>query len=477
MKVLLINAPHAIPKMYGLKKPISNLVYKQLGIGYIVAGLEAKDHRVLYLDSQAKGMDIDDVISFVKKESPELVGIPCFILGRHQVYELVKQLKKHFARLPIVLGGPQVTLFVERVFEECPEVEMALRGEADFSMAELASCIEKNEPVNTVPGIVLRNPDATIAYGPPPETRMNLDEIPFPARHVYENHLYNPMPMILSLPDMKTEQVITSRGCDWGRCRFCYQSNPNMPCYRRRSPENVIAEIRHLVKEEYVEFIVFTDDDFLRDESWIHRFCELYKREGFRFKWNAIGRVNTVSQDMLQKVAKVGCVHITYGLETGNQETLNLICKGTTLDQARNAVKWAHDAGMLVRGYIIFGLPRETPEMAKKTVDFVIDLDIDYVTFAPYHVLEGTALETIALQEGHCINHDNVSCQIPSYLPNTYTDSEQLKNVIHEAYTRFYFRPRYILKALWWAKNPLLWPSYISKIWVGLQITFLSNKG
>jgi len=477
MKVVLINAPHAIPKMYGLKKkPISTLVYKQLGIGYIAAGLELRGHDVVYLDSQARGMNAAEVLEFVQQESPGLVGIPCFVLGRAQVYELVRQIKKMFPNLPIVLGGPQITIFAERVFEECPEMDMALCGEAEYSMAELASRIEHGEPVDSVPGIVLRDNGNVLRHGPPPVIKENLDEIPFPARHVYETHLYNPMPMILSMPDMRTEQVITSRGCDWGRCRFCYQSNPNMPCYRRRSPENVIAEIRKLVDEHGVEFIVFTDDDFLRDESWIGRFCDLYEQERFSFKWNAIGRVNTVSPNMLSRVAKSGCVHITYGLETGNQETLNLIKKGTTLAQARDAVKWAHEAGMLVRAYIIFGLPRETPEMAKKTVQFVIDLDIDYVTFAPYHVLEGTALEQIAREEGHCICHDNVSCQLPSYIPNTYEGVEQLNGVIRDAYKRFYFRPRYIAKALWWAKNPLLWPSYLSKIWVGLQITFWSNR-
>lgn len=476
MKVLLINAPHAIQNMYGLKKHIPNLVYKQLGISYIAAGLEKKNHTVHYLDSQARQMSMSEVMAFIQQESPDLVGLPCYVLGRSQVYELVKQIKEQHPQLPVVVGGPHLTLFADRVFEECPEIDMALCGEADFSLASLVDAIERGESTKEIPGIVYRDEQGMITHGPPPEITMDMDSIPFPARHVYEAELYNPMPMMLSMPAMRSEQVITSRGCDWGKCRFCYQSSHNMPCYRRRSPENVIAELRALVDEYAVGFIVFTDDDFLRDEPWITHFCDLYDREKFSFKWNAIGRVNTVTPTMLKRVAQSGCVHVTYGLETGNQETLNLIRKGTTLAQAHTGVKWAHEAGLLVRAYIIFGLPRETPEMAEKSLQFVIDLDVDYVSFAPYHVLEGTSLEKIALEEGTCVAHDNLNCQLPSYLPNTYEGVEHLNMSIRTAYRKFYLRPRYMLKALWWAKDPRLWLTYLGKIWVGLQITFLGNR-
>jgi len=249
-----------------------------------------------------------------------------------------------------------------------------------------------------------------------------------------------------------------------------------MPCYRRRTPENVIEELKELATKHGIEFIAFLDDDFLRDEAWIERFCDLYDEAGLFLKWKAIGRVNTVTRSMLHRASKSGCVHVTYGLESGNQETLNLIRKGTTLEQARDAVKWSHEAGMIVRGYIIFGLPGETPEMAEKSLQFAIELDLDYVSFAPYHVTEGTALEEMALQEGQRIIHDNLNLQQPSYVPNTYEDVAHLNKMIRMAYRKFYFRPRYIMKALWAVKNPRIWPTLASRLWVGLQIAFLSNK-
>lgn len=446
------------------------LVYKHLGVGYIAAGLQEKGHAVTYLDCAALGIDIEQALDFVKQESPDLVGLSCFVHGRFMVYELTKRIKALFPELPVVVGGPQVTLFAERVFEECPEISLALCGEADFSFAELATLLEQGQSIDAVPGIVRRDEDGNLIKGPPPEIVQDLDTIPFLARNVYERRLYNPMPMILSLPHMYAEQVITSRGCHWGRCRFCYQSNPNMPCYRRRSPENVIAELRRLVDEYQVEFIIFNDDDFLRDEAWIARFCELYDQEGFSFKWNALARVDTMTPTIVSQVGKHGCVHVTLGIESGNQETLNLIRKGTTLQQARDAVKWCHESGMVVRGNIIIGLPRETPEMVEKSIAFSIELNADYMGFVPYHVEEGTALEEIALQEGHRIPHDNLSLQTPSYVPDTFKDAEEINMMLKKAFQRFYFRPRYILRMLWSVRNPRLWPSLITRLIIGFQI-------
>jgi hypothetical protein len=88
----------------------------------------------------------------------------------------------------------------------------------------------------------------------------------------------------------------------------------------------------------------------------------------------------------------------------------------------------------------------------------------------------GTALEEIALQEGHCVEHDNLDLQMPSYIPDTYESVEQLNQAIHNAYRRYYIRPRYILRVLWSARNPKVWPALMSRVLVGLQIVFLSNR-
>lgn len=470
MKVVLINAPFDIPKMFGFKRRTKRLVYQQLGIGYIAAGLEKEGHQVVFIDSQALQLDMDQTLSLLEQQSPDMVGIPCFALGRYIVYDLVNRIREQYPELPIVLGGPQVTAFTEQIFAECPNLEFALCGEADYSLAALATRIEAGAPMEDLPGLVINRPSGKLHFGAPPETITDLDALPFPARHIYQRDLYNPMPFMMSQPKMRTERVITSRGCNWAKCRFCYQSGGYAPRYRRRSAENVIAELRLLVDKYDAEFIFFTDDNFLRDMKWISRFCDLFDQEGFSLKWNAFGRADVVTLPMLQRVRRSGCVHVSFGFESGSQEMLDLLRKGTTLEQNRRAAQWAREAGLEVAGFMMFGLPRETPEMAEQTIRFAIELDVDYMMFAPYHVLEGTPLAEIALQEGRMMEHDNVKFLLPTYVPNTYQSAEQVNNMVRNAYWRFYFRPRYIIRALWRARKPAVFRNYLNKLWIGLQI-------
>ena len=472
MKVVLVDAPFDIPKIFGFKRPTKRLVYQPLGIGYLAAGLEQAGHQVSFIDCPALRLNIDEVLQKLEQESPDLVGIPCFVWGRSLVYELVKRISKVHPDLPVVLGGPQITAFAESVFKECPELSIALRGEADISFAEIASRLAHGEPIGDVPGIVLRGNSGDLFYGPPPHVIHDLDQIPFPARHIYQRELYSPMPFMISQPPIPAERLITSRGCHWARCRFCYQSSSSAPCYRRRSPENVVAEIRQLIHNLGAQFLFFTDDDFLRDASWIERFCDCFDKEGFSVKWSAFGRVDTVTESMLKRVAKSGCVHLSYGYESGNQETLDLLRKGTRLEQCRMATRWAKNAGIEVAGFMMFGLPRETPQMAENTIRFAIELDADYILFEPYHVLEGTPLAEIAMQEGRLVERSNENIMLPTYLPNTYESAEQLHKMVRKAYIHYYFRPKYILRALWRARRPGVCRNYVNKLWVGLQIIF-----
>ena len=472
----LLKFPKLSSRFDFFESAIPAITYKHLGLGYIAAGLKAANHKVSLIDGQALGISLEEVLEMLQKEMPDVVAIPNFIGGRLLVYELVKEIHEALPDVHVVLGGPQVTLYPHQVFKECPELTLGLCGEADFTMTDLVDCLEKGVSFDHIPGIVRRKNSGELIFGPPPETITDLDTIPFPDRELYDRRLYNPIPMMLTFPQMKAEQAITSRGCDWHSCRFCYQSIDQMPCYRRRSPENVIEELRRLVGNYGIEFVVFTDDSFLRDEPWIEHFCQLLDESDLDLKWSVIGRVNSVTPSMLRRIARSGCVHVAYGLESGNQETLDMLNKGTSLEQARDAVRWAHEAGLVVRGYIMFGLPRETLKMTRKTLRFVIDLDVDYITIAPYHILEGTPLEELALREGTVVCHDNVTVHMPSYIPDTYENGEQINRMIVKAYRRFYFRPRFIVRVLWKCRRPRMWPGLLAKVWVGLHIVFQKKE-
>ncbi|HEO72536.1 MAG TPA: radical SAM protein, partial [Candidatus Hydrogenedentes bacterium] len=162
---------------------------------------------------------------------------------------------------------------------------------------------------------------------------------------------------------------------------------------------------------------------------------------------------------------------IQYGIESGSPEILELINKGHTLDQCRNAVRWAKEAGMETRAFFVLGFPTETPEQSEQTIRFACELNIDYVVFFSYYVAPGTALADLALREGRCV--DFVAQNLPSYVPNTYGDPEKLRAMVQSAYRRYYLRPAYIRRALWrLCKRPELIKNHLLgfRFWLGLLL-------
>ncbi len=169
--------------------------------------------------------------------------------------------------------------------------------------------------------------------------------------------------------------------------------------------------------------------------------------------WTVQGRVNTVTEAMLHRMAASGCYNIYFGFESGSQETLDFVQKGITLEQSRDAVRWAKQAGMEIRGSVILGLPDDTPEKAEQTIRFACELNIDWMIFYPYHVQPGTCLGDVADDYGVTLE-SRTEMHAPSYVPNTYQGPEHLTRLLKQANRRYYLRPRYIARTLWRMRNP-----------------------
>jgi len=423
-----------------------------LGLGYLAAELEAHGHEVSLVDSQARQFTINQAVGAILAKQPNVVGLSSFTVFEKIVYAMAAELKARDPKITVIIGGPHATSFHETILEECPHTDFVVPGEAEIPLAQLVDALQNETSYADIPGVIYRNADGSAHVTPPAEPLRNLDQIRHPNRHIFEDHVYIPLPNQSRRSPATT--VIASRGCPWAKCRFCYQGGKYASPYRRRSPENLIEELRYLVNKLGFREVIFWDDNFCVSEKWINTFCDLLDKERLDLTWTVQGRVNTVTRSMLQRIAASGCYNVFFGFEFGCQELLDLIKKGITLEQSRQAVNWANEAGLEIRGAFMLGLPTETPEMAQKTIKFACELDLDYLLFMPYHVQRGTALEEIALREGGFYEYEEFDWHAPSYVPNAYTSPEELAAMIRLAYTRYYLRPRYIARALWHARRP-----------------------
>ena len=242
--------------------------------------------------------------------------------------------------------------------------------------------------------------------------------------------------------------MITSRGCAYGRCTFCFGMSKCQ--FRRRSTDITIEEIKYLQDKYKIKDIVFWDNEFVVGDKWVNEFCNKLHREKIDITWSCYARANFVNKNILKIMADAGCWNVYYGLESGNQDLLDNISKGITLQQTRDAIKWTSEAGMESRGAFILGLPGETPLKGKQTIDFAISLGLDYAQFSFATPYPGTKFYDTSSKYGKILSTDysKMTLEHPVFLPNGYKDISQLIELRKVAYRRFYMNPSYFLLRL-----------------------------
>jgi radical SAM superfamily enzyme YgiQ (UPF0313 family) len=262
--------------------------------------------------------------------------------------------------------------------------------------------------------------------------------------------------------------LVTSRGCPY-QCVYC--SKPiTGHTWRARSPEDVVAEWKYLVHEMRATEIGITDDVWNLNLDRAKALCRLLIAEGLNtVPWVTIHgmRADHTDDELFVLMKAAGCKRAGFGVESGNQAVLDSIKKRQTLDDVRRAFRGAKAAGLQTMGFFIFGLPADTEETMDDTIDFALELDPDLANFmiaAPY---PGTELWEIARREGTLFSHnwrdyaihdEKARYELPS-LP-----AELVERKWHEAYRRFYLRPRRIWQR---ATHPDTWrrlPEYANTL-------------
>ncbi len=470
MKVVFVLPPYDYSSSVGnTRKKVQIGLLPPLGVGYLAAYLEARGHEAALVDAIAEQLDVPETVEAVARLQPGFIGISSFTtMDQNTSYALAEALKARFPAIPIVMGGPHVTSFARRILAECPHVDVLVPGDGEVALGELVERFERGQSFADIPGILFRDKRGQTVATPLAEPLRDIDQFPHPARHIYKHDLYCPLPSLSARRPVTS--AITSRGCPWARCRFCYQGGDYAVSYRRRSPENVADEIARLVSDWGIRNVVFWDDNFCVIPEWIDRFCDLLDGQGRPIVWSVLARANTVSKAMLERMARSGCYSVQYGIESGNDAILELIRKGITRDQCREAVRWAREAGMETRAFFVLGFPTETPEMADETIRFACELNVDYVVFFSYHLHPGTELAEFAL--GHGYSGPYKGQHRPSFVPTTYPSEAELARKVKDAYRRYYMRPAYVRHLLERTlRNPSLLKNHLRGFyyWLGLM--------
>jgi anaerobic magnesium-protoporphyrin IX monomethyl ester cyclase len=440
VRILLIYPPISMQERYSSDIGHSGGRQLPLGVYYLASYLRRSGHSVTVIDGEAQGMSAHEIGLKSVEFKPDIVGISSTTVAFHRALEMAKESKSLMPKIPIVIGGPHVTAVVNDVLSH-PEIDFAVLGEGEITFTKLVDVIENQGDITSVKGLAFRKNGSTVINTPRPYIQ-DLDDIPFPAYDLINNFsMYNPPPT--NYKKLPVANIITSRGCP-NQCTFCGHSVFGRTL-RQRSPENIAEEIELLYNHYNIREIAFVDDTFTINPERIKILFKLLNQKNIHFPWTCMSRINTVNEDMLHFMKDNGCWHISFGIESGNENILQLIKKNISLDAVKKVVGTCHRLGILTKGFFIVGHPGETEETIEQTIRFSLSIPLDDVVVTLNTPLPGTSQYQTAQEYGYLDHSDwsKYNMWNPVFVPKGLT-AEILLKKHREFYRRFYLRPRII---------------------------------
>ena len=442
MRIMLINSPIDSVLANGHVSPVTSYLFYNsapLGILWIAAVLEERGETVAVIDAAAEKLDVESTVRRVEQFRPDIVGIGSTTVVFETAVALGDALKRALPSIPVVLGGWHVTLMPEDAMQHrCFDVGVVDEGE--FTMAELVDHYRGTKALEDVDGVVWMGEDGQLVRTKPRKKFKELDKLPFPARHLLPPDLYQPIP----IDEHGTPKfaMMTSRGCPHA-CAFCQKSRSG---YRSHSPERIVDEMEHLVREYGAQDIAFVDSLFCANKRRVMRICDEIIKRGVNVSWTCSSRVEVVDKEVLQRMKDAGCWRTRFGVESGNDRVLDFISKGITKEKIRNAITWADEVGLKPKAFFMVGHMPDTRESIEETIEFAKSLPLHDVTVQINTLLPRTPQLEIWQREGEKWGRlvtdttDEKSFWEPTFVPWG-LESEDLIEYHRKFYREFYFRP------------------------------------
>jgi len=446
MKVLVTNPPWP-GEGYGARSDVrwphkrkDKYIEYPIYLSYTVAVLEEAGFEPYFIDAIMEELDIPAFVQRVKEINPRLLIMECSTPSIRYDLQSAQAIKNALPETKIALVGSHVTFFHKDILTENPTVDAICRGEFEITVRELARAIAEGRDWSTVEGLSYRAGERIVVNADRPLIE-DLDSLPFPARHIVRDDGYR----AAIYAGEKPTAMVSSRGCPY-HCTFCVWPNTLYGHrFRARSAQNVVDEMEQAVKQFGIDEIYFDDDTFTIDKKRVLEICRLIKERNLKVSWICQARVDTVDREMLSAMKEAGCHYILFGVESGSPEMLKIMKKRITLDQARAAFRLCRELGIRAQAFFLFGIPGETQETIRQTIEFAKELGASSTQFAVAIPQPGSALYEQCVQNNWLIFNDwedFASCNALIETPQL--SRKEAEEARIRAYREYYFRPSFI---------------------------------
>jgi len=417
--------------------------------------LDAPPHKVTPEETVRIAQDYEFVVLFTST------------VGFFSDLRMARAMKEKKPDIKIAFVGPHVQIKPAESLLASPDIDFVVRGEFDHPVVEFA----QGKPLSEISNVSYRK-DGEVVHNPsrPLMQTAELDELPF-ATDVFQRDLtiekYN-VPFLLN----PFVSFYTARGCP-ALCTFClWPQTLSGHAWRTRSVENVAREFRraHKMFPQAKEFF-FDDDTFNIRKDRVLALCKEFQPVGFR--WSCTARVHG-DYETLKAMADAGCRLLIVGFESGDDQILKNIKKGSTVEMGRKFVKNCKKVGIHVHGDFIVGLPGETKATIENTIEFAKELDCETIQVSMAHAYPGTELYNQGMREGFLAGEaitDSLGHQLP-HLEYPGLSREYMVEAVNRFYDSYYFRPR----VAWRIVREALWDSHERKRLYHEAVDFLKLR-
>jgi radical SAM superfamily enzyme YgiQ (UPF0313 family) len=329
------------------------------------AALEKAGHKVRLVDGNAAAnrRSNEQIVQIARDLKPDVIGMTLLTTIIKESYKLAMDLKGTGTKM--LAGGPHASVLPGEAIAH--GFDAAVVGEGETTIGEAVEALLGFKPKENVKGWVYRDVNGRPKHTEPRALIDNLDALPFPARHLVDPADYGP-----GKGFAQHANLFSSRGCSM-RCLFCWGQMFGKR-FRFRSSNNILDEV-HITHDTYgTKHFRFVDDAMALDRERITQICEGLLQSNLGITWTMMTGVNTVDEELLTLAARVGCVEIEYGIESGDPETLKRIRKPHTLEMVRRIIPMTARLGIKPWLYFIVGFPWEDMKAIETTRTLMVEL-------------------------------------------------------------------------------------------------------
>ncbi|NVM27831.1 MAG: radical SAM protein [Candidatus Helarchaeota archaeon] len=413
-----------------------------LGMLYIGECLRQEGHNVKICDQEAQNLSSEEVINWIKKRDPEIIGFGPYAQSLHYALHIAKTVKNWNENLIVVFGNLLATYADRQLLSNHQFIDFCLRREAELTFPQFVKMVTQRGNPKNVNGLTYRE-NGLIKRTPDPPLNRDLDALPIPDREALIDFEYK-------MGSNKYTLLASSRGCPFN-CKFCACGlvSGSRGVWRPRSVDNVLSELHFLQSRGFKEF-TFVDDDFTINPKRALKLCQRMKKEKIDMIWGSEGRASYATKEILRSMKAAGCKTFIVGIESVVQRVLDYYNKKITPAESKLAIRNARKAGIdNVFGLFIVGAPHETVSDVIQTIKFSLKLDM---TAPIFHILY-TPIHSILWQEGVKMGviDENLDWNRKIYACDVFPDTVRrdiLEKLVEWALLEFLSRPKFLFKEM-----------------------------